>query len=89
MEDLNLFDKLYSSNLLLDEETVLLSEGFEKAIIGVTASIPKAVVYDYYKALDILMQSDNNIDIDDAIDWLEDHIENDLGSQTPIFIKKL
>jgi len=84
-----LIDKLYDANLLTDDEDVILSDGFDDAIIGVTATNPKRVVYDYYKSIDLIMKSENDVDIDDAVEWLDEHTSFDLGAATPIFIKKL
>ena len=89
MGGLNIIDKLYNQNLLKDDEEVLLSDGFDQAIIGVTANSPKKIIYDYYKAIDIIMKSDKTIEIDECMEWLDEHMSCNLGEQTPIFIKKL
>lgn len=85
----DLVDQLYDLGLLEDNEQLLLSNGFEDAIVGVTANRPKKVIYDYYKAIDAIMRQEEGIDIEDAMEWLEEHMAMDVGEQTPIFIKRL
>lgn len=83
----DLIDKLYDLGFMNDDEQLLLSNGFDDAILGITAIYPKRIIYDYYKAVDIVMKEDGDMDLDEVIEWLEDHISHDLGDQTPIFIK--
>jgi len=85
----DLIDKLYDLGVMDDNDQLMLSNGFDDAIIGITAIHPKRVIYDYYKAVDILMSEDGDMDLDEVIEWLEDHISHDLGEQTPIFIKAI
>ena len=35
------------------------------------------------------MREDGDMDLDEVIEWMEDHISHDLGEQTPIFIKAI
>ena len=70
-----------------DDDELLLSNGFDEAVIGITASDPKRVIYDYYKAIDIIMREDKEMDLDEVIEWVEAHISVNVGDQTPIFIK--
>lgn len=80
---------LYEKGLLEDNEEVLLSNGFDSAILGVTASEPKAVIYDYYRCIDIVMKTEPDLELEDVIEWLHEHMSVELGKQTPIFIKRL
>jgi hypothetical protein len=89
MEKVKIVQKLYEQGFLEDHEEILISNGFEDAIIGVTTVSPKSIVYDYYKAIDLIMKEDSDIDLDEAVDWLDDHTSVDLGKSTPIFIKLL
>jgi hypothetical protein len=83
----DIIDKLYDRGLLDENDQLLLSDGFDQAIIGITAKKPKRVIYDYYKAVDLIMKEDGDIDLDEVIEWIDDHISYDIGEQTPIFIK--
>ena len=85
----DLVDKLYQTGLLEDDEQLLLSNGFDDAIIGITATAPKRVVYNYYKAIDLIMREDSDMDLDEVVAWLDEHMSFDMGDQTPIFLKLL
>lgn len=87
-----LINSLYDRALLQDNEEIILSDGFEDALIGISASEPKIAVYDYWKAIDCILKADPKLEFDEALDWLEefvtmkvDHVED----LTPIFIKTL
>lgn len=62
--------KLYDRNLIDSNERIIIASGFENAIIGVSDTIPKKVIYDYWIALDILIRK-ADMDFDDAQDWLD------------------
>lgn len=85
----DLIDKLYERGFLNDDDQLMLSNGFDDAIIGITAEYPKRVIYDYYKAVDVIMREDGDMDLDEVIEWIDEHISYDLGDQTPIFIKSI
>lgn len=89
MNKVELVNNLYETGLLKDEDSIVLSEGFEEAVIGVTASEPKRCIYDYHKAVAILMQQEPTLNVDEACEWLDEHVTYVIGDQTPIFIKKL
>ena len=87
-----IIDSLYERNFLDDSEEIVLSDGFDDALIGVTCSNPKDAIYDVWKGIDCIMKSDNDVTFDEALDWLEDFAqlkmeENEL--LTPIFVKTL
>ena len=42
-----LINSLYDRALLQDNEEIVLSDGFEDALIGISASEPKVAVYDF------------------------------------------
>ena len=69
-------------------EYILLADGFEEAFVGVTVTSPKKVIYDYWKCLDCIIKNEK-IDFDDAIDFLDEFVQEDLGKNTPIYIKKI
>ena len=87
-----LIDSLYERMLLNDDEEIVLSDGFEEALIGVSASEPKIAIYDFWKAIDCIMKSNNHLTFDEALEWLEDFAKakvDTLESLTPIFVKTL
>ena len=83
----DIIDKLYDRGLLADDDQLMLSNGFDDAVIGISANNPKRVIYDYYKAVDIIMKEDGDMELEEVIEWIDDHISHDMGEQTPIFIK--
>jgi len=88
----DLIDSLYERMLLDDDEEIVLSDGFEEALIGVSASEPKIAIYDFWKAIDCIMKSNENLDFDQALEWLDDFANakiETLEQLTPIFVKTL
>tara|TARA_A100001037_G_scaffold302549_1_gene334421 strand:- start:430 stop:696 length:267 start_codon:yes stop_codon:yes gene_type:complete len=81
-------------DIIIDDENdkeleyILLADGFEEAFVGVTVTSPKKVIYDYWKCLDCIIKNEK-IDFDDAIDFLDEFVQEDLGKNTPIYIKKI
>jgi len=79
-------------DIIVDEENidelefVLLADGFEEAFVGVTVTTPKKVIYDYWKCLDCIIKKEG-VGFDDALDFLEEFVEEDLGEGTPLYIK--
>lgn len=89
---LNLVEELYEREFISSNESVVLADGFENAIIGVTDELPKRVVYDYWVAIDVLLKSNKEeIDFDDAVEWLDAFsiLNNKKGKKFPLFIKTL
>jgi len=77
---------------LKDDESIVLSDGFEGALIGVSASEPKVAIYDFFIALDCVIKAEPRFDFDQALEWLEMFIEmklEDGEDLTPIFIKTI
>ncbi len=88
----NLIDTLYDREFLSDDEEIILSDGFEDALIGVSAGQPKIAVYDFWKALDCIMKFEPDTDFDDALEWLEAFANQKIPNAenvTPIFVKTL
>jgi len=83
-----IFNHLSDRNLIDQNHHVILVDGFEDAFLGVTAIKPVKVIYDYWNCLDILIQREG-LDFDMAIDNLEEFINQDLGEQTPLYIKQI
>jgi len=61
---------LYDRNLITSNEKIVIASGFENAIIGVSDTIPKKIVYDYWVCLDILLKV-KELSFDEAQDWLD------------------
>ena len=82
---------LYDRNLIDSNEKIIIASGFEDAIIGISDTIPKKVIYDYWVALDILIRK-ADLGFDEAQDWLDsfsilnNEKEND---ENVLFVKTL
>lgn len=73
------------------DETVLLCDGFDEALIGLSQRInePLLAVYSYEKMVDVLMSRDE-MDYDDAVDYLDFNVVGAwVGEQTPIIVMPL
>lgn len=87
-----LIDSLYEKRFLNDSEEIILSDGFEPALIGISTSSPKVAIYDFWKALDCVVKAEPKFEFDEALQWLEDFTKlkiEDSESLTPIFVKTL
>ena len=87
-----LINSLYDRSFLLDDEEIILSDGFENALIGISASEPKVAVYDFWKAIDCVMTQEPEMDFDQALEWLEEFVTMKIETVeelTPIFIKTI
>ena len=82
----DILEELTERDLLLVNDHIILVDGFEEAFIGITANNPIQAIYDYWICLDILIQREG-LDFDNAIDSLDEFIEQDLGNHTPRYIK--
>lgn len=92
MEKGELINSLYDRSLLMDNEEIVLSDGFENALIGISASEPKIAVYDYWKAIDCVLNAEPDLGFDEALQWLEEFVTFKIESSedlTPIFIKTI
>lgn len=81
--------QLMERELFDKDEYVILADGFEEAVMGVTIEKPTRVIYDYWKCLDIIIKQDEDSGFDEAIDWLDEFIEEKLGDHSPLYIKTL
>ena len=61
----DLVDSLYERKLLNDNEEIVLSDGFDAALIGVSTSEPKIAIYDFWKALDCIIKKNPDLDFND------------------------
>lgn len=92
MEKANLINSLYDRAFLEDNEEIILSDGFETALIGISASEPKVAIYDYWKAIDCVMKAEPSLGFDGALEWLEEFVSfkiDNVEDLTPIFVKTI
>tara|TARA_R110001599_G_C12124957_1_gene649245 strand:- start:469 stop:735 length:267 start_codon:yes stop_codon:yes gene_type:complete len=83
-----ILDKIINEDSFDEDEIVVLADGFEDAFVGVTITKPKRVIYDYWKCLDCIIKKED-LEFDDAIDFLDEFVLEDLGKNTPIYIEQL
>ena len=69
----DLVDSLYERKLLNDNEEIVLSDGFDAALIGVSTSEPKIAIYDFWKALDCIIKKNPDLDFNDALECAQKH----------------
>ena len=81
-------DEIIINEMLENEQFIVLAEGFEEAFVGVTITTPKRIIYDYWKCLDCIIKKED-LSFDDALDFLREFTQVDLGKNTPIYIKKI
>ena len=91
-----LVEELYERGLIQYDESIVLAEGFEDAMIGISTTVPRRAIYNYWKCLDCLIKAkvnDRVFEFDAALEWLDDYIKeannSDINSFTPIFIKTI
>ena len=83
-----LLEELVERDLITFNKRTIFISGFENAVVGVTATKPERVIYDYWKCLDYLVRKEKH-NFDDAYELLEDFKDIDWGSCTPIYLKQL
>ena len=83
-----ILEEIMDRDLFQKDEYIILADGFENAFLGVTATKPIKVVYDYWKCLDSIIKRDN-ASFDEAQDWLEEFIQEELGQHAPLYIKPI
>lgn len=70
---------------ILEEEEVLLAEGFDKALIGLDR-ISNRAIYDSNKMIQILIENES-MSLQEAVEYLEYNTWNAyVGDKTPIFL---
>jgi hypothetical protein len=84
----DIIKEIMERDLFEKDEYVILADGFEEAFLGVSVNKPSRVIYDYWKCLDSIIQKDD-AEFDEAIDWLDEFIEEELGEHSPIYIKQI
>tara|TARA_R110000850_G_scaffold46189_1_gene116365 strand:+ start:442 stop:735 length:294 start_codon:yes stop_codon:yes gene_type:complete len=93
-DDFKLLSKLYDRKYLTKDETLVLAEGFDNAIIGITTEPPKRIIYNYWECIDILLKlgdEDTHLDFDNSMVYLDAYIKeiNLIKEFSPIFIKTI
>ena len=93
-DDHKLLSNLYERKYLSEDETLVLAEGFDDAIIGITTCFPKKVVYNYWECINILLKigdEETQLDFDNSMVYLDEYIKeiSTIKDFAPIFIKMI
>ena len=93
-DDFKLLSNLYDRKYLSEDETLVLAEGFDDAIIGITTCFPKKVVYNYWECINILLKigdEETQLDFDNSMVYLDEYIKeiSTIKDFAPIFIKMI
>jgi len=84
-----IIEQLVTRELFGKSETLVLTDGLEDAFLGVTATAPTKAIYDFWKCLDIIIKSDDSMNFNEALDYLENLTNEDVGEHSPLYIKLL
>jgi hypothetical protein len=93
--DFKILSNLYDRKYLEEDENLVLAEGFDDAIIGITTLYPKKIIYNYWECINLLLRigdGENQLDFDDSLIYLDEYIkEISTGVEdfAPIFIKTI
>ena len=92
--DYKLLSNLYERKYLSEDETLVLAEGFDDAIIGITTIYPKKVIYNYWECINILLKigdEETQLDFDSSLVYLDEYIKeiSTIEDFAPIFIKTI
>ena len=90
--DFKILSNLYERKYLNEDETLVLAEGFDDAIIGITTCFPKKIIYNYWECINILLKigdEDTQLDFDSSMIYLDEYIKeiSTIENFAPIFIK--
>tara|TARA_R100001377_G_scaffold4680_1_gene2654 strand:+ start:572 stop:871 length:300 start_codon:yes stop_codon:yes gene_type:complete len=93
-DDVKLLSGLYERNYLCEDETLVLAEGFDDAIVGITTQFPKKIIYNYWECINILLKigdEDNQLDFDESLIYLDEYIKeiSTVKDFAPIFMKTI
>ena len=93
-DDFKILSNLYERKYLNEDETLVLAEGFDDAIIGITTCFPKKVVYNYWECINILLKigdEETQLDFDNSMVYLDEYIKeiSTIKDFAPIFIKMI
>lgn len=84
-----IIDELLNRKLFGESEAIVLTDGLEDAFLGVTATMPTKAIYDYWQCLDIILNTNDEMDFNDSLDYLDKLIKEDVGEHSPLYIKKI
>ncbi len=84
-----IIEQLVTRKLFGESETLVLTDGLEEAFIGVTATMPTKAIYSFWKCLDIIIKSDDSMNYNEALDYLEKLTNEDVGDHSPLYIKMI
>jgi len=93
-DDFKILSNLYERKYLTSDETLVLAEGFDEAIIGITTCFPKKIIYNYWECINILLKigdEDTQLDFDSSMIYLDEYIKEigTIEDFAPIFIKMI
>ena len=86
-----LIRQLFDRNLLKQDEPLIIVDGLDSCLLGITSINPKVAVYDYWITIDILLKK-HNMTFDEAQDSVDNYISEINKSKDkalPIFIKTI
>jgi hypothetical protein len=73
----------------MGDEEMLLADGFDAAILGVTEGMSPIVVYSWDECIEILIHRDD-MTMEDAIEHMSFNVTGAyVGPRTPIFVRSL
>ena len=49
--------------------------------------MPTKAIYSFWKCLDIILNADDSMDFNEALDYLEKLSKEDVGEHSPLYIK--
>ena len=92
--DYKLLSNLYERKYLSEDETLVLAEGFDDALVGITTIYPKKVIYNYWECINILLKigdEETQLDFDSSLVYLDEYIKeiSTIEDFAPIFIKTI
>ena len=92
--DVELLEDLYDRKYLSEDENLVLAEGFDEAIIGITTVSHKKIIYNYWECINLLLKlgdEETQMDFDNALIYLDEYIIeiSDIKDYAPIFIKMI
>ena len=93
-DDFKILSNLYERKYLTEDESLVLAEGFDDAIIGITTIYPKKIIYNYWECINILLKigdENSQLDFDNCLVYLDEYIKeiSTIEDFAPIFIKTI
>ena len=93
-DDFLILSNLDERKYLTEDESLVLAEGFDDAIIGITTIYPKKIIYNYWECINILLKigdENSQLDFDNCLVYLDEYIKeiSTIEDFAPIFIKTI